>query len=237
MRHSVFITAERSKGFTLIELLVVIAIIGILATLLPAALRRAKTSANSATCRNNLRQIGVGLRLYVDEYERYPLCVESFENGDIGTIGIQPWKIRLRPFLANSESVFQCPFLRLGRRGLYGFNYNGVGDRDNQLGLDNVRDSQVAVPSDMIAIGDAVYTWFGDWIVGFGYPGCALGPHRVRSRTSEIAVFCDGHVESSDSSRMPRIPDENGWQFKPTEAHAKRWNNDNQPHPETWPAN
>jgi prepilin-type N-terminal cleavage/methylation domain-containing protein len=57
------------RVFTLIELLVVIAIIAILASLLLSALRSAKSKAWETACRSNLRQIGLGLRMYVDDYE------------------------------------------------------------------------------------------------------------------------------------------------------------------------
>src|SRR5690349_3128853 len=61
------------RGFTLIELLIVIAIIAILAALLLPVLNRAKEAACMTACRNNLHQWGIGLRLYVEDFNGYPL--------------------------------------------------------------------------------------------------------------------------------------------------------------------
>jgi hypothetical protein len=106
-------------------------------------------------------------------------------------------------------------------------------DGEDDAGLP---ESRVLVPSDMIAVGDAGGGWF-DQVGGFGWPGGVETQHQDRSSN---AVFCDDHVETSYSDRIATEVPTRGWppvSFTPDAAHTKRWNNDNQPHPELWPTN
>ena len=61
--------SQRKEGFTLIELLVVIAIIAILAAILFPVFARARENARRASCQSNLKQIGLGMFMYLQDYD------------------------------------------------------------------------------------------------------------------------------------------------------------------------
>jgi prepilin-type N-terminal cleavage/methylation domain-containing protein/prepilin-type processing-associated H-X9-DG protein len=96
------------KGFTLIELLVVIAIIAILAAILFPVFARARENARRASCQSNLKQIGLGIMQYTQDYdEKFPYQ-QSSGVSPYDTAAEINWVRSTQPYI-KSYQLFVCP--------------------------------------------------------------------------------------------------------------------------------
>jgi prepilin-type N-terminal cleavage/methylation domain-containing protein/prepilin-type processing-associated H-X9-DG protein len=115
------------KGFTLIELLVVIAIIAILAAILFPVFARARENARRSSCQSNLKQIGLGLIQYSQDYDEKLVAARyGPDNVDVSNATNYKWIGAIQPYI-KSNQLFTCPSNAKGQKGFLPAN----GDNNN----------------------------------------------------------------------------------------------------------
>lgn len=235
------------------ELLVVITTIAVLIALLLPTFSHSKGKAQKTRCANNLRQLGIAMQTFVGENHAYPSFLGPTNSDYPGFWFDQLANGLGLPKVTNiTEGIWRCPAapLKFGPPtpdadfSSYGYNQFGVpwpGDSTNALGLQGafvpnghtfipgapgfalLAESEVAVPSDMMAIGESILGG-----VRFDRINLNLFEHYWRNAMTRHegrlnVLFCDGHVESP----TPQFIFQDA-----SDAALVRWNRDHQPHRE-----
>jgi prepilin-type N-terminal cleavage/methylation domain-containing protein/prepilin-type processing-associated H-X9-DG protein len=246
----------RRAAFTLIELLVVIAIIAILASLLLPTVTKAKTAAQRARCQGNLRQIALGLSMYATDFGAFPHSIVWLSEPPYGRF----WGLTLEHYTGSAwvGQLYRCPSYK-GLLydpmsiatpsgfpipyGSYGYNASGAGTPLRggpviELGLGPafidksaaekrpaIQEAKVQKPAEMVGFADTnvEFDTLGAPTLRVVLPSANDKWFTVH-RTGRNVAFVDGHVSFFKEADL----------FARTEEARRRWNNDNQPHPETW---
>jgi len=205
----------KPKAFTLIELLVVIAIIAILAAILFPVFARARENARRSSCQSNLKQIGLGIAQYTQDYdEKLPTRVYQ----DAGGADSYSWRQVIQPYLKSTQ-IFMCPSntdnTKVSDTAMLGYpainvSYGANGRDNNKLALFGSPGAPVAlsaitsVAQTLAVVESSAPTQkeidptltssfhaCGGTVGGF-FGGCLFNRHLATSNY----LFADGHVKS-----------------------------------------
>lgn len=139
----------RHRGFTLIELLVVIAIIALLTAILFPVFARARENARKSSCLNNLKQIGLGLTQYTQDYDdTLPMPwygPAASGNSTVGPPASYKWMDVTYPYI-KSEQAFTCPSDGAAGR-FYRFYGNGGTTQFGSYGINEAYWGQATNPT------------------------------------------------------------------------------------------
>jgi prepilin-type N-terminal cleavage/methylation domain-containing protein/prepilin-type processing-associated H-X9-DG protein len=187
------VAPRRSSAFTLIELLVVIAIIAILAAILFPVFARAREKARQSACLSNLKQIGLAILMYAEDYdETLPYYQRPF--------GVA-WYDDLMPYMKNRQ-VTVCPSKNdwnpsnATHKTGYGLNEtvfpSGCG---SPYPVPSIALGAIEEPSQTIAAADK--NQGNVYICGVSFSGSTAWPYNVDCRHNEgsVFLFMDGHTK------------------------------------------
>ena len=214
---------SRKKGFTLIELLVVIAIIALLAAILFPVFARARENARKSSCLNNLKQIGLGLAQYTQDYDEN-LIRAWYVNNQATDTTYYKWMDAIYPYV-KSEQIFKCPSHAVARYryyktvttgtttdyGSYSINsaYYGGGDNYKSPGGEiGVTQADVEAPSTTVWVMDGEYPNAFEFAWDFAgsnptvvrtgsvpYLGCTTGTCYRSAQARHLDNVCIGYVD------------------------------------------
>jgi prepilin-type N-terminal cleavage/methylation domain-containing protein/prepilin-type processing-associated H-X9-DG protein len=192
------------RGFTLIELLVVIAIIAILAAILFPVFARAREKARQTSCLNNVKQLALGVHMYINDNDgRLP----SYRMGETGALQNTKWQHQITPYIKNSN-IYLCPSgaktygsSNAATTSHYGWNWYYLFGNWHSTTSDRVRIiDEVTHPAETICIGEKVAGPFGgviypplnqSYIEDYVLTNNAV---RIHNGGSNYA-FLDGHAK------------------------------------------
>ena len=190
--------SPKRTGFTLIELLVVIAIIAILAAILFPVFARARENARRASCQSNLKQIGIAMAQYQQDFDERTLVVDE----TTGYTWFQP----LQPYVKN-EQVFRCPSLSETwspptNRPQSDYSINGFFTHSLGMAIFQQTAEQIAMGERLKEFGEMDYH---PWEVA------EFEPHLQKDRHFDGSnyLFADGHVKwlKWQNTLLPAVTD------------------------------
>jgi prepilin-type N-terminal cleavage/methylation domain-containing protein len=186
---------HRKPAFTLVELLVVIAIIGILIAILLPAIQAAREAGRRLTCLNNLKQFGLGLLSYHDDYKAFP--IGNFKPKDDGVGGWWGFQARILPYMESKNIYKFCNFTYHGTC----FDWMHV-QQAQGIRLGTMIDIYFKCPNDRLR--DAIYQ---DTSADYGcgnYLG-VMGTKAVTDNPKEKGILL--HGDSSSVVSLKHIKD------------------------------